>query len=87
MDGDIRATIEESLLDFLHEESFSADLGERAVLDSIAGRSQYDEFRIEPEFRFYSRGNVTGLGQREITAARRNSDSVHDSFPESFSLR
>jgi len=61
MHGDIRATVEERFLDLFHEEPLAADLGEGAILNSVAGRAQYDELRHYAELSFDTRGDMLGL--------------------------
>jgi len=61
MHGDIRATVEERFLDLFHEEPLAADFSERAILNSVAGRAQYNELRHYAELSFETHGDMLGL--------------------------
>ena len=43
MHGEIDAAVEQRLLDLLGEQALAADLGQRAVLDRVAGGADDDE--------------------------------------------
>ena len=63
--------VEQRLLDLLGEQALAADLGERPVLDAVAGGADHHDARsvVRPAWAATSRRARMGLGQRQRTAA------------------
>ena len=78
VDREVRAPFEQRLLDLLHEQTLSADLGERAVLDLVAGGDDllFDELEIGAE-RLDARDERAALRQGEGASARGVNEARH----------
>ena len=85
MHGDVGAVFRHRELQLLDEQSFAADLGERAVEDAITLRRHRHQHHGQVRVRLSQlRGDVLGLPQSQSTLARRDAQragrSAHRCF-------
>jgi len=73
MNGDVGATLQESVLDLLDKETLPTDLSERDVEDLVALGNDANKFDLEVRMRrLKHRGYPVGLPEGELTFARRD---------------
>src|SRR5690606_11102997 len=77
MEREIRAAVEQRLLELLDEETLAADLRERTVEEHVAGGLDRNERDVERGLAAPEQiADVARLPQRELAAARRDADWV-----------
>jgi hypothetical protein len=73
----VRAPVEQRLLELLHEEPLAAHLRERHVLESVAGGAQRDQLRRDAEPLLDPPRHPLGLGERELARPRGDAQRLH----------
>ena len=75
---EVDVAAEQCVLDFLDEQPLAANLGQRGLLQSIAGRLDDDDLAGRSAGRLYALGYEPGLKEGEVTSAAAKAKRAHD---------
>jgi hypothetical protein len=80
VDGEVDVAGEQRVLDLLHEQPLAANLGQRRVGQPITRRLDDDDLAAGAGTLLDQRSNRVGLKQRQLAAARAQSECRHETM-------